>query len=436
MSTDSVSRYAQFCQFRQEIRGSRQYLIVGIDVAKDRHHAFFGTANGHTLLKRLIFDNSRAGFDKLIERVDQLKARDDLCKVVFALEPTGNYHKPLAHWIVRQGYLLVQVSNHAIAENRQTLDGRWDKNDTKDSANVADLVSQGKCQFFDNPQEDLVQLRTLLALRKRLKKHEHAVRMQIRNGLVARHFPEFDRLWGSCLTENLAIVRWCLDPRTIASLPFDQFVRRVTTRDRGLRQVKRLRAIYEAAGTSVGCPVDEATRFEAQLLVERYEHLRQYILQTEAQMKEVCPGFQAYRRLLTIPGFGPYIAAMVLAKVGDPARFRGRRQLIRLAGLDLNAKRSGRRSRDAVPVISKRGNSDLRYGLYQAAKIASYHNRGFRALYSRYLAGREKERGIRTKMRVKLATKMLVIAWTLMKTSQAYKAGLLITDEPVQHRGR
>jgi transposase len=425
MSTDSVTRYAQFCQFRQEIRGSSQHLIVGIDVAKDRHHAFFGTANGHTLLKRLIFDNNRAGFDKLIERLDQLKVRDDLGKVVFALEPTGNYHKPLAHWLVGQGHLLVQVSNHAIAENRQTLDGRWDKNDTKDSANVADLVSQGKCQFYDNPCEDLVLLRTLLALRKRLKKQEHAVRMQIRNGLVARHFPEFDRLWGSCLTENLAIVRWCLDPRIIAALPFDQFVRRVTTRDRGLRQIKRLRAIYEAAGTSVGCPVDEATRFEAQLLVERYEHLRQYILQTEAQMKEVGRRFTAYRRLLTIPGFGPYIAAVVLAIIGDPVRFRGRRQLIRLAGLDLNAKRSGRRSHDAVPVISKRGNSDLRYGLYQAAQIASYHNSRFRALYSRYLTGREKERGIRTKMRVKLAAKMLVIAWTMMKNDTNFDPHLL-----------
>ena len=44
----------------------------------------------------------------------------------------------------------------------------------------------------------------------------------------------------------------------------------------------------------------------------------------------------------------------------------------------------------AVPVISKRGNGDLRYALYQAAQIASYHNDGFRALYTRYLQGRER----------------------------------------------
>jgi transposase len=46
----------------------RDYLIVGIDVAKDRHHAFFGTASGRTLLRRLLFDNNQAGFKQLITR--------------------------------------------------------------------------------------------------------------------------------------------------------------------------------------------------------------------------------------------------------------------------------------------------------------------------------------------------------------------------------
>jgi hypothetical protein len=31
---------------------------------------------------------------------------------------------------------------------------------------------------------------------------------------------------------------------------------------------------------------------------------------------------------------------------------------------------------------------------------------------------------------------MLVIAWTLMKTMQPYKAGLLVIDEPGQPHGR
>jgi len=42
-------RLEEFRQFRKEIRGSKDYLIVGIDVAKEKHHAFFGTAAGKTL---------------------------------------------------------------------------------------------------------------------------------------------------------------------------------------------------------------------------------------------------------------------------------------------------------------------------------------------------------------------------------------------------
>jgi transposase len=174
--------------------------------------------------------------------------------------------------------------------------------------------------------------------------------------------------------------------------------------------------IYEAAAVSIGCPMDEAAHFEAHLLVERLEQLNEKIGRTEAEIKDLCDGFPVYRRLLTIPGFGPYVSSIVLARLGDPNRFISRKQVIRLGGLDLNANRSGKRSNDAVPVISKRGNSELRYALYQAAQIATYHNDRFRALFTRYLEGRENERGIKTKMRVKLAAKMLVIAWTLMKT--------------------
>lgn len=425
MSKDEATRYAEFCQLRQAIRGSAVHLIVGIDVAKDRHHAFFGTATGKTLLKRLLFDNTRVGFERLLERAGQLGARHGLGHVVFALEPTGNYHKPLAHWLLAQNQVLVLVTNHAIAENRQTLDGRWDKNDTKDSANIADLVSQGKCRFFENPEEDLVELRTLLSVRKRLKKQEHALRMQIRNGLLARYFPELDRHWGSAITENMAIVRWCLSPRLIASLSFESFVRRVTRRDGGERQLRRLRTIYEAAAESVGCPMDAAGVFEARTLVDNFEDARRRRVACEEKIAMVAGCFPSYRRLLTIPGFGPYIAAQVLARIGDPHRFQSRRQVIRLAGLDLNAKRSGRRSNDAVPVITKRGNGELRYALYQAARVASYHHDGFRALLARYLEGREKERGIVTKRLVKLAEKMLVIAWTLMRTQRDFDPKML-----------
>jgi transposase len=43
------NRLEEFRQLKEEIRQSEEHLIVGIDIAKDRHHAFFGTATGRGL---------------------------------------------------------------------------------------------------------------------------------------------------------------------------------------------------------------------------------------------------------------------------------------------------------------------------------------------------------------------------------------------------
>jgi len=115
-----------------------------------------------------------------------------LPQVVFGLEPTANYHKPLGEHLIRKGYQVVLVSGVAVKRNRELLDGRWDKHDTKDAANVADLISQGKCLYYEHPEQRIRDLRLLLSLKKRLKRQEQGIRVRIRNGLVAQYCPELD----------------------------------------------------------------------------------------------------------------------------------------------------------------------------------------------------------------------------------------------------
>jgi transposase len=76
----------------------------------------------------------------------------------------------LGEHLIRCGHGVVLVSGVAAHENRKTLDGRWDTNDTRDAANVADLVSQGKCLFYEFPGGALQDLRNLLSLKRRLKR--------------------------------------------------------------------------------------------------------------------------------------------------------------------------------------------------------------------------------------------------------------------------
>ena len=181
MEQKERNRLEEFRQLRREIRHSKEYLIVGIDVAKDRHHAFFGTATGETLLKRFVFDNTYQGFRKLLDQTEALRVRHELKKVVYGMEPTANYHKPLGEGLIELERSVVLVSGVTVKRNRETLDGRWDKHDDKDSANVADLISQGKCLYYEYPSAALRGLRGLLSLKRRLKKQEHSYRVRIRN---------------------------------------------------------------------------------------------------------------------------------------------------------------------------------------------------------------------------------------------------------------
>jgi transposase len=320
---------------------------------------------------------------------------------------------------------VVLVGGKAVKNNRELLDERWDKHDTKDAANIADLVSRGKCFYYDLPSGQIEELRGLLSLRARLKKEEHSLNLRIRNNLLAKHFPELDRFYTACERETLAIVRWCLNPQQIAAMPFDEFFKKVAPNARGIGQKLRLQKIHRLAHESIGCPVDSAVQLQAELLVEKIKQVREQIVQVEQGIQQRCGQFPSYEQLLSIPGFGPYVASKVLATIADPRRFDSAKQVIRSAGYDLCADRSGKSSDQAVPVISKKGNSELRYALYQAALIASSRHRFFMAYFGKMLQGRDRERGIRTKMRVKLAAKMLVIAWTLMKRGESFNPDYL-----------
>jgi len=428
MNESEDIRLREFRQLQRDIRGSRGYLVVGIDVAKERHHAFFGTATGKTLWRRLVFDNTREGFERLLIQAEALKVQHGLSQVVFGLEPTANYHKPLGEYLIKGGHQVVLVSGNAVKRNRELLDGRWDKHDTKDAANVADLVSQGKCLFYEYPSVSLRDLRSLLSLKQRLKRLEHGYRVRIRNHLLAQYFPEMDGYYGQSLSEGLAIVRWCLAPSAIAGMEFDHFVQLVTARHGGIRQQRRLRMIWEQAAGSIGCEGGEMVGFEARLMVEGLRQIQEAIQVTEAKIKDICSQFPEYPYLLTIPGFGPAISSTVLGALGNPFRFERVSQVIKMAGFDLGADRSGKGSDAAVPVISKKGKADLRYALYQAALIASINNRAFIVYYTNKLRNRQGERGIKTKMRVKLAAKLLVIAWTLMKKKEAFNPAYLNKD--------
>jgi transposase len=265
-------------------------------------------------------------------------------------------------------------------------------------------------------------------LKKRLKRQEHGLRVRIRNNLIAQHFPEVDPFFKVAEKQVLSIVRWCPNPSVIAGMEYEKFAALVAPQLRTVAQRERIETIWRLAVDSIGCEAGDVLDFEGELLVQGLTQTREAIESTDNKIEDICVQFPEYNYLLTIPGFGPAVSSTVLGAIGNPFRFDNRKQVIKMSGLDLSADRSGESSDRAVPVISKKGKAGLRYALYQAALIASVRNQHFVVYFTEKLRSREKERGIKTKMRVKLAAKMLIIAWTLMKQKEPFNPSYLIEE--------
>ena len=221
------------------------------------------------------------------------------------------------------------MSTEAVKQNRPLLDGRWNKHDGKDCANIADLMCQGKFLFYEYPSLELRDLRNLLSLNRKLKKLEQGLRLRIRNHLVAQYFPEMDQYchWGA--NEGLALVRWCLDPAVMAALSEEDLTKRLHTEGRTLAQRKRLSALKEQAPSSIGCQFGDSVEFEGQNVVKLLKEVRQVMVNTQEQMEAVCQKFKEYSYLLSIPVFGPTLSAMVLGAIGNPWRFQNGAQASR-----------------------------------------------------------------------------------------------------------
>jgi transposase len=188
-------------------------------------------------------------------------------------------------------------------------------------------------------------------------------------------------------------------------MEYNAFVHLVAPRIKTTGQENRLKAIWSLAKDSIGCEAGQALGFEAKLMVEDLQQIRDSINKIDEHIEAICCSFPEYSYLLSIPGFGPDVSSKVIGAIGDPFRFDNATQVLRVAGFDLSASRSGKTSDVAVPVISKRGKASLRYAVYQAALVASTSNKYFIIYYSNKLRGREREKGIKTKMKVKLAAK-------------------------------
>jgi transposase len=394
-------------------------VLVAIDIAKLRHEVLI-EAPGWKSRKRLVLPNTAVEFRRFADYLHGLKHA-----VRVGFEATGNYHRPLAHFLMGEGFHLELVPSLAVARTREAMHNSWDKNDPKDAQVLLHLLRTGLTQHYHDPLVNQIhdfQELSLTYAQVSLEK----TRMQHRllTHYLPLYFPEIERYYHASRSQwLLELLRAFPTPALITSLAMKDFVEQAwPIAARKISKQRLLEDIYRTSQSSIGLPVEQDSEAVAMFrtVLDEMIHLCKLRQQLEQRAELHLKDNADFLRLQKIPGIGPILALTILAEAGDLRRFGHHRQFLKFCGLDLSTQQSGQFR--GTTKLSKYGNARLRCAFWMAATIAVRQTENsFRDKFERYLR-RDPASVDRKRMAyVAVAAKMARVTYGIIKSGTDYR---------------
>lgn len=388
-------------------------IIVAIDVAKDKHECFIMSSDGEILFDPFPITNDRDGFDLLFDRICSVSG--SLEDVKAGLEATGHYHLDLLAFLLDKGLSTYLINPLHTSLFRKSLSLRKTKTDPVDARAIAMLMLSGQeLQPCSSSSYSIDELKSLTRYRADKVKERAKLKASV-SRLVTILFPEFEKLVPDL---HMASVYSLLSEFPGASYIADAHLTRLSnllskaSNGRyGKTEAVRFR---DAARESVGIRFP-AKSLELRHTIDLIRFLDREIEEIEAEifilLEEDPP------MMLSIPGIGPRMAAVIKAEIGDFNRFSSPDKLLAYAGLSPSTYQSGQLT-STYAKMEKRGSKYLRFALINAAKYVCIWDPVFRD----YLAKKRSE-GKHYNVAVSHAAKKLVrVIWHLETKRETYIA--------------
>ena len=393
--------------------------LVAIDIAKHRNEVLVELPNKGRR-RRLTIMNTRADHDRLVDALCGLEV-----PAIIGFEATGNYHRPLAHRLLFEGFELRLVSSVALARTREALTNGWDKNDPRDAQVILHMLRIGACQTYHDPlAQGINDIQELSKTHEMISRAKTELWHRLLTHYLPLYFPEAERFRGNARSDwFLAFLEIFPTPGSIRALKKEAFIEAAwNVIGRKVSKRRLLSDIYETASESIGLPVDlgsDAVAMFRMVLAEGRGLIRQRD-EIETRADATLSDHPDYCRLKTIPGIGPINALTILAEAGDLRRFRHHRQFLKFCGLDLATHQSGQfRGRTK---LSKFGNARLRRAFWMAGHIAiRQRDNSFRDKFERYIGADRHNPDLRRKALTAIAAKMARTAHAVINSGTDYR---------------
>ena len=346
-------------------------VYIGIDIAKFKHFASVVSSDGEVIVKPFSFENSRQGFMKLIEEIKNFQ------DCLIGLESTGHYAENLIYFLYERGYT-IGVINPIQTDALRDSNIRKTKTDKIDTKLIVQCLILKKYTLVKSQDINIIKLRRLCRFRMEMMQQQTRIKTQLTTCLDTV-FPELPRFFkGNVhLKSTYALLEKYPSSKSIRSARIDGLTNVLYNNSKGKYNQEKAIELKNLAKNSVGID-NSSIDLQIQCLIKQ---LRLY----QKQIKDIDLNIMTLMEILnspilTIPGVGYTLGAMIISEIGDIKKFSNPTKLLAFAGLDPVIKQSGNFQADTMK-ISKRGSTYLRYAIYRVAFLIIYNNETFHNYY-------------------------------------------------------
>ena len=388
-------------------------ICVGIDVAKDKHDCFILSSEGEVLADVFTVPNNAEGFNSLLQTIQRCARPQDKVKV--GLEATGHYSYNILGFLLDKGLATYVINPLHTNLYRKSLSLRKTKTDRVDARTIATmLMSDVDLKSYTDTAYHNEELKSLTRYRFD-KVRERARLKQSVSRLVTILFPELEKMVPTLhMTSVYALLSEFPGAKQIADAHLTRLKTLLLDASRGRYGRDMAMELRNAARNSVGS-VRPAKSLELRHTIRLIRELNAEIDDIEVAIQTIMDEIQS--PITTIPGMGVRMGAMILAEVGDFAKFDSADKILAYAGMSPSTYQSGQLT-NCYSHMEKRGSRYLRYAIYNATRYVCIWEPTFAA----YLAKKRGE-GKHYNVAISHAAKKLVrLIYAMEKSRRPYNA--------------
>ncbi|HRT84773.1 MAG TPA: IS110 family transposase [Bacteroidales bacterium] len=337
-------------------------IYVGIDVAKDKHDCIILNSNGKVVFDVFTIQNNIDGFEDLLFKIKTTEKCPDKVKV--GLEATGHYSCNILGFLKNKGLSTIVINPLYTSLSRKSISLRKTKTDKVDARTIACMIMS---DLNLKPYSDTLYLNEDLKSLTRYRFNKVAQRAKLKQSvsrLVNILFPELEKLvstlHGKAVYELLSEFP---SAQHIASANLKHLTNLLHTASKGRFQRASADEIRQAARKSIGSYLP-AKSLELKHTIKLIRELNSEITEIEAEIKKIMDVIDS--PIISIPGIGQNLGAVILAEIGDFSRFESPDKILAFAGCSPSTYQSGQLYSSHAK-MEKRGSRYLRWALLNAA---------------------------------------------------------------------